>query len=175
MKKVIIASQNPVKIDAVNIAFKKAFPEEEFEFKGVSVSSNVSDQPMGDKEILLGAKNRTNNAMESFPDADYWVGMEGGVEEMEEGMGSFSWVVVKSKDKEGKAKGNIFFLPQKVIELIKKGKELGEADDIVFGDNNSKQKNGSVGILTNNIIDRTDYYYVALILALIPFRNRDLY
>ncbi len=175
MKKVIIASKNPVKIEATRMAFKRSFPEGNFEFKGVSVSSGVPEQPKGDKEVILGAKNRADNAMKSYSEADYWVGIEGGVEETEEGMGSFSWVVVKSKKQTGRAKGNVFFLPKKVIELIKKGKELGEADDIVFDDDNSKQKNGSVGILTNDIIDRTDYYYVALVLALIPFQNSNLY
>ena len=174
MKKIIITSKNPVKIDAVKIAFRKVFPEETFKFKGVSVSSDVSNQPIGNEEILAGASNRVNNAISSFPNADYWVGIEGGVEKTINGVGSFSWVVIKSKDKEGKAKGNVFFLPQKVVDLIDQGKELGEADDIVFGDSNSKQKNGSVGILTKDIIDRTDYYYVTLILALIPFNNPDL-
>ena len=61
------------------------------------------------------------------------------------------------------------------MELINQGKELGEADDIVFGQSNSKQKNGAVGILTNNIIDRTQFYVEAMVLALIPFLNEDIY
>jgi inosine/xanthosine triphosphatase len=141
----------------------------------VSVESGVSDQPLSDKESMEGANNRVNNAKKSFKSGDYWVGIEAGVEKTKKGMASFSWVVIKSKDKEGKAKGNIFFLPKKVAELVEEGKELGEADDIVFNDSNSKQKNGSVGILTHDLIDRTDYYYVALVLALIPFRNQNLY
>ena len=175
MKKIIIASKNPVKISAVRMAFQKVFSEEDFEFEGIFVPSNVSDQPTGDEETIIGASNRAKNAMSSIPTADYWIGIEGGVEKTKHGVGSFSWVVVKSKSKEGKAKGNIFFLPKKVVELIDQGKELGDADDIVFGDSNSKQKNGSVGILTGNIITRTDYYYTALILALIPFKNPSLY
>ena len=175
MKKIIIASKNPVKINAVKIAFQKVFPEESFVFEGVTVPSNVSDQPIGNEEIVNGASNRAKNAMQSIPDADFWIGIEGGVEKTKRGMGSFSWVVVKSKDKEGMARGNVFFLPKKVVELIDQGKELGDADDIVFGGNNSKQKNGSVGILTGDVITRTDYYYAALVLALIPFKNSNLY
>jgi non-canonical (house-cleaning) NTP pyrophosphatase len=52
---------------------------------------------------------------------------------------------------------------------------LGDADDIVFKRSNSKQKNGAVGILTDNLINRTDYYTHAIILALIPFTNSKLY
>ena len=175
MKEIIIASKNPVKINAVKMAFEKVFSEEDFKFEGASIPSNVSDQPIGNEEIITGASNRAKNAMISFPDADFWVGIEGGIEKTKYGVGSFSWVVVKSKNKEGKAKGNIFFLPKKVVELIDQGKELGDADDIVFGGSNSKQKNGSVGILTGDIVTRTDYYYSALVLALIPFKNPNLY
>ena len=175
MKKIIIASKNPVKINAVKIAFQKVFPDEDIEFQGESIPSNVSDQPISNEETMVGAGNRAKNAMISFPNADYWVGIEGGIEKIKHGMGCFVWTVVRSKDKEGRAKGSTFFLPKKVAELIEQGKELGDADDIVFGDNNSKQKNGCVGILTGDIITRTDYYCSTLILALIPFKNPGLY
>ena len=50
-----------------------------------------------------------------------------------------------------------------------------EADDIVFKRNNSKEKNGAVGILTNNLIDRTKYYEEAVVLSLIPFIKNELF
>ncbi len=175
MQKIIIASKNPVKIKATEKAFQKVFPGKRFEFQGVSVSSGVSDQPFGDKRILAGAKNRAKNAMKDFPGASYWVGIEGGVEEMGEGMGSFSWAVIKSQNKEGKARGNTYFLPKRAAKLVRGGKELGEANDIIFDKNNSKQKNGAIGTLTDNLINRTDYYSNLLLLALIPFKNPDLY
>ena len=66
-------------------------------------------------------------------------------------------------------------MPTKISNLIKEGYELGDADDMVFKRSNSKQKNGAVGILTDNLINRTDYYSHAIILALIPFTNTKLY
>jgi non-canonical (house-cleaning) NTP pyrophosphatase len=62
-----------------------------------------------------------------------------------------------------------------VADLIRQGKELGEADDIVFGRNNSKQENGAVGLLTGDVINRAQLYEMAVILAFIPFKNLDLY
>ena len=75
----------------------------------------------------------------------------------------------------GKGRSGTFFLPPKIAELIRQGKELGEADDIVFGRTNSKQENGAVGILTDGVVDRTKYYTEAVVLALIPFKNERLY
>jgi len=175
MKKVIIASKNPVKIEAVKQGFEKMFPDDKFEFLGVSVSSGVNDQPFDNEETLKGATNRADNAFTETKVADFYVGIEGGVEPINEEMEAFAWVVVRSGKKYGKSRTGTFFLPKEVVRLIKEGKELGEADDIVFKRNNSKQQNGAVGILTGNVIDRTKYYSEAVILALIPFKNGSLY
>ncbi|MDO8524844.1 MAG: inosine/xanthosine triphosphatase [bacterium] len=175
MLKVIVASKNPVKINATSKAFKEMFPAENFDVEGVSIASGVNEQPQNDLETFQGALNRAEN-VSKIAIADFWVGIEGGIEEKSSGMEAFAWVVVKAKDgKLGKARTGTFFLPLKIAELIKQGKELGEADDIVFGRTNSKQENGAVGILTGNVVDRTKYYTEAVVFALIPFKNSQLY
>ena len=174
--KVIVASTNPVKIDTTQAGFSKVFPNEFVKVEGISVKSGVSDQPKSEDETLIGAINRANNASLAKPKADYWVGIEGGVDKFGNGTQTFAWVVVKSKNgKYGKGKTGTFFLPDKVVELLDQGKELGEADDIVFNKTNSKQANGSVGILTGDLLTRTSFYETAVILALIPFKNPSLY
>jgi inosine/xanthosine triphosphatase len=175
MKKVIVASKNPVKIDAVKRGFEKMLEGIEFEFLGVSVPSGVSDQPMTNVETLQGAKNRAQNAQKEVPEADYWVGVEGGCEETFEGMEAFAWVVVQSTDRMGKGKTGVFFLPEKIRVLVQSGIELGVADDMVFQRTNSKQANGAVGILTGDVLDRATFYIEAVIFALIPFKNSELY
>ncbi len=173
--KVSIASRNPVKIGCVKKGFQEMFPSIDFSFEGVAVPSGVEDQPMDDKTTFMGANNRVLRAMEAMKDADFWVGIEGGIERAGNEMSAFAWIVIRSRDLTGKSRTASFYLPGKVTELIEAGKELGEADDLVFGHTNSKQKNGAVGILTDNTIDRTGLYTQAVILALIPFKNTDMY
>jgi inosine/xanthosine triphosphatase len=175
MKKIVVGSLNPVKIKAVKNAFQKMFLENEFECIGISVPSGVSDQPMSDAETLQGAQNRAENILEHSNDADFYIGIEGGIEHLEEEMHAFAWVYIKSGNRIGKSRTGTFQLPKKVIELVNQGEELGIANDIIFGKNNSKQKSGAVGILTDDLIDRTEYYTEAVILALIPFKNPKLY
>jgi len=175
MKKVIIVSKNFVKIQAVENGFYKMFPNEKFEFIGESVSSNIAAQPFSNNETLTGAINRVDNASKEIKDADFYVGIESGIEQVKEETEAITWVVVKSAKKYGKSRTGTFFLPKEVVKLIKEGKELGDADDIVFNLNNSKQKNGAVGILTGNVIDRIRLVTEAVVLALIPFKNVDLY
>ena len=172
MKKVVIASKNPVKINATKKAFERVF-NNQFEFEGFSADSLVSDQPMNNLETLTGAMNRLKNIQHLK--ADYFVSIEGGVDLLDDNYEAFAWIIIYDNKKTGKAKTATFPLPLKISKLIKKGYELGDADDIVFKRSNSKQKNGAVGILSDNLINRTDYYVHAIILALIPFTNSKLY
>ena len=90
-------------------------------------------------------------------------------------MMAFAWIVVKSREQEGKSRSGSFLLPRPIVDLIRQGVELGDADDRVFGRSNSKQGNGAIGILTNDVIDRTGLYEHAVILALTPFIKKELY
>lgn len=173
--RIIVASENPVKLRASKDGFKNMF-KEEIIVSGISVPSGVSEQPSTEEETIKGARTRAMNAKNKNSDADFWVGLEGGIEDKGDEMHAFAWcVVVDKKGKIGKGKTATFILPKSVAELIKKGHELGEADDIVFSRTNSKQDNGAVGILTGNVVTRTNHYEKAVILALIPFKNPDLY
>jgi inosine/xanthosine triphosphatase len=175
MTVIVIASKNPVKIRAIQQGFERMFPGELIEYQAVTVPSGVSEQPGSNMEALRGACNRVENAQKEYPDADYWAGIEGGVEELEEELTAFAWVIIRSKERLGKSRTGTFILPQAVSEHVRRGMELGAADDIIFGEFNSKQKNGAVGLLTRNAIDRTSFYTEAVILALIPFKNPHLY
>lgn len=176
MKKVIVASTNPVKIRAVERGFKKVFKREKFVVTGVQVLSLVADQPMTDEETLQGATNRAQGAKKECPNADFWIGIEGGIEPVgKKDMLCIAWIVILSKSGTlGKARTSAFFMPHEIVKLVKKGKELGEADDIVFNRTGSKYTDGTVGALTNGLINRTSYYEEVVILALIPFINSHL-
>lgn len=175
MKTISIASKNPVKIQATLNGFKRIFPSEEFRALSISVPSGVREQPMSDEEALQGALNRARSVAEQSSEADFSVGIEGGVEERESELAAFAWIVIVSDEMIGKGRTGTFFLPQDIARLVRQGKELGEADDIVFQKDNSKQENGAVGLLTGNVIDRALLYEHAVILALIPFINPHLY
>ncbi|MEQ8688562.1 MAG: inosine/xanthosine triphosphatase [Imperialibacter sp.] len=174
-KTVIIGSRNPVKVQCVKNAFEKSFPREVFSFEGVDAASNVSDQPMTDEETYRGAFNRATNAKTGRPDAQYWVGIEGGISDADGLMEAFAWIVILSSERTSRARTATFLLPDKVAQLVRQGIELGVADDQVFGRSNSKQKDGAVGLLTHGQIDRTQYYTHAMTLALAPFINKELF
>ncbi|AKQ47508.1 inositol monophosphatase [Rufibacter radiotolerans] len=174
-KKIVVASTNPVKVRAALAGLQRMFPGQEFLAEGISVPSGVADQPMSDQETLQGALNRVQRAREKQPEADFWVGLEGGVDRVGSDLTTFAWVVVQAGEKIGKARSGTFFLPPPVAQLVAEGMELGHANDQIFSQVNSKQKGGAVGILTQGMLDRQELYVQAVLLALVPFKSPELY
>ncbi len=172
---ITVTSNNPVKLRAALQGFTKMFPGETFEVRSVTAPSGVRSQPIGDEETLRGAANRAQAARRQHPESDYWVGIEGGIDEEGGEMSAFAWVYIAGGEINGKGKSGTFYLPLKIASLVRQGKDLGEADDIIFGRSNSKQENGAIGLLTDNVMDRAALYETAIILALVPFKNPALY
>ncbi|KAK1833495.1 inosine triphosphate pyrophosphatase-like protein [Podospora conica] len=183
-KKILIASLNPVKIAATLTAFTTLFPSTPFLATGVSVPSGVPSQPLTSSSTRQGAYNRARNARASpgASEHDYFVGLEGGIEPFplsDDGpqeLESFAWIVVLDRDgKLGKARTAGYFLPEETARLVRdEGMELGEAEDLVWREEGTKRKGGSVGLLTGGVVTRESYYAQAVILALVPWRNGGL-
>jgi len=173
--RVVVGSKNPVKVGCTREAFFQAFGGEWW-VEGVDAHSGIPAQPRSESETLLGARNRATHAKKLLPKADFWVGLEGGVDEDRLGMYAFAWIFVMHRSgKCSQSKTGTFYLPPPIVALIREGMELGHADDLVFQAQNSKQQGGSVGLLTQGLVTREAYYQQAMVLALIPFLNDTLY
>lgn len=170
-KNIVVASLNPAKINAVKSAFEQLFPNQEFQFQGIEVESGVAIQPMSDQETKQGALNRVHNAENSLPNADFYVGIEAGIEH---GM-TFAWMVVKASSGYGESRSASLLLPPAISQRLQADYELGDIMDEVFGTENIKQKGGAISLLTGNHLTRSSVYHQALILALVPFLNPELF
>ena len=168
--KIVIASQNPVKVAAAREAFTTLLPDADLELVTVSVQSGVSDQPVSDEETRLGARNRASNARAEVADASFWVGLEGGIQVYDGQLLAFAWMAIQ--DDSGRisdARSATLPLPPAIKRLVDSGLELGDANDRVFATVNSKQKGGAYGLLTDGLYTRESIYTQTLILALLPF------
>lgn len=176
MKTVVVGSRNPVKVNVATLAFTAMWPQEEWHVHGYDAPSGVSEQPFGIEETRQGAMNRAEAAALSHPEADYTVGLEGGIEIIDEQYFVTAWMCVRRADGElGFGRTSAFALPPSVVEHIRNGMELGHATDVVFSAHNSKQKGGVIDFLTDGLIDRTHFYRDAMVFALIPFLQESLY
>ncbi len=160
-------------------AVRVALGHDEAEVIAVEVESGVPAQPFGDEQTLVGARNRAHAVRAILPDADLWVGLEGGVVERDGALECLAWSVVLGTGPDGallrgESRTATFVLPTEIADLVRAGVELGEATDRVFGGTDTKRSTGTVGPLTGGVIDRVAYYAHATVLALVPFRNAGL-
>ncbi len=170
--KVLVGSKNPVKIGAVRKAFGNYFHN--FEVEGVEVNLDIPDQPVGD-ETFRGAERRARYLFEHF-EADFFVGIEGGIYKISGTWYSFGAVcIVDRHGRVGRGVSPMFTLPDFIITRLLKGEELGVVMDELLNDHNTKQKFGAIGHLSRGIINRENLYVSGVIMALIPFLNKDWY
>ena len=175
MKKIILASTNPVKIAVTKAAFVAVFPDTPFEVIPVATDSGVPPQPFDD-EALEGAVNRLRAIRRSHPKADYWVSQEGGLVTDGEGFYNRAWIIFADKKGHmGKSSSPSFEIPKGVAELVCTGLELADASDIYFGMQGLKNTVGGVSMVTDGLIDRKRYYLQAAIIALSQVKNHKLY
>lgn len=175
MKKVIVASENPVKISVAKRAFSMVYPELEVEFISVKSDSGVPDQPMND-ETEQGAMNRLNFIKEKYPEADFWISQEGGLFEEGERLYNRAWMAVSDKDGYiAKSSTPSFCIPAKITEYIRDGMELGHANDKFFNTVDSKHGLSAVGYLTDGLYDRENYYLQAVVIALSELKHKQWY
>jgi len=174
MKKIIVGSKNPAKIEAVEQAFNTVWPDEKWDVVGVDVESDVSNQPMTDEESILGATNRARKSL-AQNDADFGIGLEGGLCRVNNRWFEYGWIVILSKSGiTGIGSTSRIIVPDQIMTLVREGFEVGAANDKIFGRENSKQAEGHFGLMTNNIITRTDAYRDGVIVALASFLHPDL-
>ena len=172
--KIVVGSHNPVKVNAAKQAIMQAFDLADVECIMLAAPSGVAEQPMTAAETRLGAINRVKYCQQQHK-ADYYLAMEGGVDEFDEGPATFAYVVIANQEQMSVGRSASLPLPPQVFRALQQGAELGPLMDSLFKTTNIKQRGGAIGLLTHGLASRESNYTQALILALAPFLNKDLY
>lgn len=168
---IAVASANPAKISAVEQALNQLFTDVAILCEGFATESGVAAQPMSAEETLQGALNRLTALTQAQPQADYCVALEAGLE----GDSSFAWIAISHKGKISKSRSASLPLPPAVIQALMQGAELGDVMDKLFATHNVKQQGGAIAMLTNHKLTRSQVYQQAVILAMIPFLQAELF
>lgn len=161
MPKAYIASTNIVKIRAVKEVLS------DYEVQSINASSNVSSQPLGEEETILGAINRAL----ALPNDGLRFGLEGGVQiitnpyNFKEELYVINFgALVDENDNIYIAGGAKIPLPECIKDqLITNNKitenlELGDVMNEYTKRNDIRSTSGAVGIFTNNQVERCDMF-----------------
>lgn len=174
--KVIVGSLNAPKRMAVEAVFSRAFPREDIVVECATVDSGVRAHPLSLEETMTGAKNRATKAKELVPDADYYVGIEGGLFSAEGRTWEIGFVVVM--DAHGAvATGTSAGIEVRgaLLQALQDGVELSSAVENKFGVMAVGKTNGFYGLATSDLVTRQTAYEQAVTFALAPFLHPELY
>jgi inosine/xanthosine triphosphatase len=190
MGKTIIAvgSTRKPKLNAVSEALRTFAsvldPEAQFEVVGLEVESGVSHTPATCGELMRGARRRAEavieHAREKGAEWKYFVGLEGGLDVLEENGNRHvfleSWAYVSDGRRGHFGRSGGVEIPEALAhQVLEKGVELSVAIDKFAGDVGIRDAQGAWGVLSNNLITRQEAFRVAVIAAFAPFYNEKMY
>jgi non-canonical (house-cleaning) NTP pyrophosphatase len=205
MSKIIVAvgSTRRPKLDAVTAAFSFfsfAFPD--FEIVGVEVASGVRHTPLTREDLMTGARQRAEAlvriARTQNKPWNYFIGLEGGIDVVAATDVMPSLDIVPDVDVVAEARNRWVFLenwayitdgtigsfgqsgaillPENLARIVvDDGVELSEAIDAFAGRQGIRDAEGAWGILSRNLISRQEAFRVAVLNAMAPFYNREVY
>lgn len=173
---IVIGSQNGPKKKAVVSAFRKVYPDKSLDIQTVAAESGVADHPTTAEESIKGAENRLRHAREIKPDADFYVGIEGGLLGVNDIAWELGWVAIENQKGElhtGISAG--IEVKGKVLKAIVAGQELNEVLRDGHGIENAGNSNGFYGVATKDLVTREQAYEEAVIFALAPFNQPEYF
>ncbi len=172
---VAVGSERKSKQEAVRRAFAHYYHD--FEVLGTACDSGVSDQPLTDGETIQGAINRAKRALEH---GDIGVGIEAGLKKVPEVPTSYfntTWCAII--DKNGFltiGSSPDFEYPRKIAEDALGGTEVSKSAAELYNMNETELKeSGVIAKLTRGVMPRSDYTYYAVLMALIPRLQPELF
>ncbi len=142
-------------------------------FSNHKVSSGVSDMPTTLEELRTWAKNRAIHTRREKPDADYFIGMEGGVYQDSQWQEYWYVWIVYIEDRDGK--GNWGYsghlkVPRKVVDLLFDGRnlDLEQVMHELVGAEDVGDKQGSGAVWSDGFLTRQEQFIVAGKCAIVP-------
>ncbi|MDR6903558.1 inosine/xanthosine triphosphatase [Rhizobium miluonense] len=160
---VVVTSLNQVKIDAVkDVAL--LFVEQPVEMIGIQAESLVSETPIGDVEAITGCRNRILAARSAYPEASYFVSIEGAIDYNPYGAFVYSWVLVEQRQPNRRALGcSAKVLLPTVFELsLQRNLSLSNLTQRLYSTDENVSELGTNGVVTKGTFARRDEFESAL-------------
>ena len=151
------------------------------EIRAIDVPSGVRETPIERAEIMAGASNRVLAIRSLVSEADFWVGMEGGLHvdkgrealpggQAESAVWLENWACVTNGCHTYFGCGGSIPLPDAITrEVVGLGRSLAEVIDELSGKQDVRSGEGTWGILTGGRLTREEVFRRALINAFAPF------
>lgn len=171
---VVVGSTNPLKVGAARDAFRDFFGD--VEALGLPVPSGIKPFPTSEEETIRGAKNRARVAASERPDADFHVGIEAGIVEVDGRSFVRAYAVVVRGDETGLGCSAAYEAPPNILERIDPESDSSRlVIDSVMGRRDVLETEGVIGVLTKGRLTRAAVNRDAVRCALTRFVSPQYY
>jgi len=170
LRVVSVGSTNPIKVSAVEKALEKTVGN--MLVTPVDIESGVSNQPKGFEETFKGAYNRAKGAFEKV-NSVYGIGIEAGMVELGEKKLDIHICVVYNGLDYSVGTSQAFQIPKEISDKIAEGFECGSVAEETYGIKDIGQKNGLIGVITDDNILREELCINSVVMAMIPKFRRN--
>jgi len=176
--KAVIGSLNESKINGA----RRALSLLGISFKDIIAIKvkGFKDQPIGFDEIFIGAAYRAIQSVKylryiSGVENGIGIGIEAGIIELHNTWFSGQVAVVADNEKYSIGISSFFPLPRRISNVVSKGYELREVMKEISGYERIAETIGAIGFFSSGYMTRTDLSYQAVLTALLPWINKDIY
>jgi inosine/xanthosine triphosphatase len=169
---VYVATENPVKLRAVQETLAKWSRGIEANVKAIHPIEHLPEQPLGE-EVSRGAIARAKTAIEPN-DADWGIGIEAGLIQLPRSDRWLSVQVCAIADREGQVSlglGPGYELPEDLRKAVLAGEPLREAFERILGGQDNDRL-GAIHYLSGGRLDRFDLTRQAVFMALLGHMDR---
>ncbi len=169
-----VGTRNPGKVRGVELALRDLGIEAEV--VPVPVDSGVPPQPIGLDVVVKGARNRALRVCREG--CDCCVGVEAGFFLLEEDVYvDVQVAAVKCGDRLTYGLSPGFMIPRRFWEplVAREAPELEVLVDKWYGTRNIGDKGGLISLVTRGVVDRIHLTRDAVIMAMVPHINEELY
>jgi inosine/xanthosine triphosphatase len=177
-----IASTRQPKINGVHRALEKlsvqfTLSPSSWRIESTEAPSGIRDTPMSVEESMRGAEHRARHVFRQDPHEElYAVGVEGGLFTEHRRLFLQSWACVFNGERTSFGASGCVELPSRLAEeVIERNVELGIAIDRFARATDVRSNQGTFGIVTNDMVTREDSFTEAVLLAFMPFFNKNIY
>ncbi len=138
------------------------------------------DQPIGFDEIFTGAAYRAIQSVKylsniSEVENGIGIGIEAGIIKLHNTWFSGQAAIIADNEKYSIGISSFFPLSGKISNVVSKGYELREVMKEISGYERIAETIGAIGFFSSGYMTRTDLSYQAVLTALLPWINKDIY
>ncbi|MCK9409235.1 MAG: inosine/xanthosine triphosphatase [Bacteroidetes bacterium] len=172
-----IPKVNGVKKAVLALTQKFGIDSSTIRFESQEAASGVADTPASIDELMTGARQRAKTVFQPLKDErSLSIGVEGGLFRVDHSVFLQSWTCIYDGTSFYYGSSGALPIPERLAQMVfDEGIDLGVAIDRFAQQTDIRSRQGTYGVLTDDMMTREDSFELSATFALMPIFNTPVY